>query len=330
MIAMYILIYRTAAKTIRKRIRRMSKLTKNSKNKITTTRTELRVAHMFGLLLFFFILAYLPILWLNLMDLINQGHLISPVMEKISLYSLIVNSIVNPILCLLLKKDYQLIIKRWICCEWVMEKWRDNSIRSQLSEKTAMDNIDAHENSTDSMKKKSISNRHSTVRRLEQKEHSPRFSGGKKEPLTRMKSITFGTERQNSTKNGIHVKSDETEKTNGKQYDGKAKKPGKKSTFRSLSESSDIKPSWAIKHAESVDERDQLVQSEVSEGQLENNNSPKTIRKQQNPVEENATGELPQQAYQFTDNTMESIELLNDKCLFSKTHKTAKNTKDVR
>ena len=126
MIAIYIIIYRTASRTIRLRQKRMKAAEHPKESRVKTTKKELRVAHLFGLLLFFFILAYLPILYINLVGLLGYGEsLIKPFFHHISLYFLITNSVVNPILCLLLKKDYQLIVKRWICCEWLKEKRTD-------------------------------------------------------------------------------------------------------------------------------------------------------------------------------------------------------------
>ena len=156
MVLMYIQIYRTAAKTIRLRQQRMTMNCKDKENRVTTTRKELRVAHLFGLLLFFFILAYLPILYMNFMDLVHLEDLIPPILEDLSLYSLIANSIVNPILCLLLKKDYQLIIKRWICCEWITEKRRDESLRSHNSLKTGLEDMDTSDSCTEINKKKRL------------------------------------------------------------------------------------------------------------------------------------------------------------------------------
>eukprot|EP00112_Aurelia_sp_Birch-Aquarium-sp1_P016742 Seg382.2 transcript_id=Seg382.2/GoldUCD/mRNA.D3Y31 product="Adenosine receptor A2a" protein_id=Seg382.2/GoldUCD/D3Y31 len=156
MVLMYIRIYRTAAKTIRLRQQRMTMNCKDKENRVTTTRKELRVAHLFGLLLFFFILAYLPILYMNFMDLVRLYRLIPPILEDLSLYSLIANSIVNPILCLLLKKDYQLIIKRWICFEWITEKRRGESLRSHTSLKTGVEDMETSDSGTEINRKKRL------------------------------------------------------------------------------------------------------------------------------------------------------------------------------
>ena len=152
MIFMYIRIYRTAAKTIRLRQKRMNAVGTVRENRIKTTRKELRIAHLFGLLLFFFILAYLPILYINLKALLGLGD--TPILRKLSLYCLITNSMVNPILCLLLKKDYQLQIKRWICFEWVTERWSDESPGSQVSCRTGVDDMETTDSGSEGKRKR--------------------------------------------------------------------------------------------------------------------------------------------------------------------------------
>ena len=80
------------------------------------SKKELRVVHLFGLLLFFLVAAYSPILYMNIFIVMLQKP--SYVSEKvicISLYSLILNSVVTPVLCILLKKDYLDAIKDLKC-----------------------------------------------------------------------------------------------------------------------------------------------------------------------------------------------------------------------
>ncbi len=234
MIVMYVLIYRTAAKTIRQRQKRMAKLNKDPENKIKTTRTELRVAHLFGLLLFFFILAYLPILYLNLMDILDQVHLIFPVIEQLSLYSLIVNSVVNPILCLLLKKDYQLIIKRWICLEWIADKRRGGSIHSQASYKTVMENIAGQDSSSDSSRKKRISRAHS-LRRSDHNDNNKSLTQVIRYSLTRRRSTNRGPGRDGGVSKTSLVKTGDIQKNGEDKFDALKIKSGAPSTNHCLS-----------------------------------------------------------------------------------------------
>ncbi len=178
MIIMYYLVYKTAARKIRIRKKKMATTDQEPENRIKTTKTELQIAHLFGLLLFFFILAYLPILYMNLMDLLELEQLIYPIMEKLSLYSLIINSAVNPVLCLLLKKDYQLVIKRWICLECTDEN-RGESLYSQASYKTVVEHPEAKE--SDSLNRRRSTNHGHSFRRLDHRTRShnaqSRYSG---------------------------------------------------------------------------------------------------------------------------------------------------------
>ena len=151
MIFMYIKVYQTAANQIRIRQQRIRSHHNYADSQITTTRRELRVAHLFGLLLFFFILAYLPILYLNFLNMMQFAGAIDDPRDFIPtslyeapLYSLAINSVVNPVLCLLLKKDYQLIIKRWICLEWVFDKRNEESQRSHTYCRTGLSDLDSN------------------------------------------------------------------------------------------------------------------------------------------------------------------------------------------
>lgn len=107
MIVLYIFIASRARKSIKQRkqsLRRMS-------DKPHFGRRELRVTNLFGLLLFFFIIAYFPILYMNLCDMLNRTDLIPGAFETVSFYCHILNSVVNPVLCIVLKKDYQEAMK---------------------------------------------------------------------------------------------------------------------------------------------------------------------------------------------------------------------------
>ena len=165
MISMYIRIYITSARTIRLRQERIESHRFQTENRERTTRKELRVAHLFGLLLLFFILAYLPFLYMNLV------HLLRDVIEDyekylpasggdLIMYPLAINSLVNPILCVLLKKDYQLIIKRWICLEWMLDQRGDECQRSHTS-RTKVSESEFHENGSEARRRSKLLQLHS-------------------------------------------------------------------------------------------------------------------------------------------------------------------------
>ena len=65
---------------------------------------EIRIMHLFGLLLFFFVATYLPIVYINLCVVI--GEHVPLELLIINFYFFMSNGIVNPILCILLKRDY--------------------------------------------------------------------------------------------------------------------------------------------------------------------------------------------------------------------------------
>ena len=76
-------------------------------------KSELRVVYLFGLLLFFLVAAYAPILYMNILILlVGKPERISDRLICVSVHSLILNSLVTPVLCLLLKKDYLDAFKR--------------------------------------------------------------------------------------------------------------------------------------------------------------------------------------------------------------------------
>lgn len=85
-----------------------SKVTKLAKK-------ELCVVHLFGLLLFSLVAAYSPILYMNIFtSILNKPSYVTTNLICVSLYSLIMNSVVTPVLCILLKRDYMHAIKRLI------------------------------------------------------------------------------------------------------------------------------------------------------------------------------------------------------------------------
>ena len=159
MIVMYVRVYRTAAKTISLRQKRLKSSQSHKESKIKSTRKELRVAHLFGLLLFFFILAYLPLLVANLCLTLLELKATRALrfIQQSVIYSLVINSLVNPILCLLLKRDYQMTIRRWICCEWVSDRRRDDSLsqRSHSYCKTGVSDLDSNDVGAESKRRAS-------------------------------------------------------------------------------------------------------------------------------------------------------------------------------
>ena len=108
---------------------------KKRKNEVESKKRQMRVTHLFGLLLFFFVLAYLPILYMNLMDVINKPEWIPSILIDLSLFSLVLNSVVNPILCIYLKKDYQQAVKKMLCRN-ILKRNNDGSPRSFVSKST--------------------------------------------------------------------------------------------------------------------------------------------------------------------------------------------------
>ena len=184
MIYMYIRVYLTAAKSIRLRQKRMSHHYQ-AENRIQTTKKELRVAHLFGLLLLFFILAYTPLLYGNMVYILSLNGVIQDSKQyapaflgDIVIYSLAINSVVNPILCLLLKKDYQLIVKRWICLECMLDKRGDESQRSHNYCKTGVSDLDFNDTGSEA-KRRLFGLARSRILRLNSRsksEHKVRFS----------------------------------------------------------------------------------------------------------------------------------------------------------
>ena len=73
---------------------------------------EMRGTKLFACLLFFFILAYVPVLYTNFCDVIKRHDWVPVELENSSYYCFVFNSVVNPFLCICLKKDYQVVVKR--------------------------------------------------------------------------------------------------------------------------------------------------------------------------------------------------------------------------
>ena len=109
MTTLYLFITKKATQSIRDQaILRLSSCANRERltaNKLS--RKELRVVHLFGLLLCFLVAAYSPILYMNLVVVIlNKPSYVPLKLIDVSLYLLVLNSVVNPILCILMKKDY--------------------------------------------------------------------------------------------------------------------------------------------------------------------------------------------------------------------------------
>ena len=125
-------LYIYASKGAKRTIQSRRTSFQNSRVKVRAqllARKELRVVNLFGLLLFFFVGAYLPILYINFCWLI--GIQFPPVMLPISLYLLIVNSVLNPILCIMLKKDFLYAIKKIILTRYGFADQMSNTSRCE-------------------------------------------------------------------------------------------------------------------------------------------------------------------------------------------------------
>ena len=75
------------------------------------TRKELRVVHLFGLLLFLFVATYLPIIYMNFCDIIKKVELIPRSLEEISFFIILLGSVLNPIMSMYLKRDFHNSLK---------------------------------------------------------------------------------------------------------------------------------------------------------------------------------------------------------------------------
>ena len=111
MSVLYIHVSRSAKRTIQRR-RTSSQNNRFKARAQLLARKELRVIHLFGLLLSFFVGAYFPILYINFCLIIEKPEYIPPEIIPMSLYLLIFNSVLNPIICIMLKKDYLFAIKQ--------------------------------------------------------------------------------------------------------------------------------------------------------------------------------------------------------------------------
>ena len=143
MTVLYSFVTYKARRTIKRK--RHSTMGHGAESKMATlARKELRVIHLFGLLLFFFTATYLPILYMNLCDLIGYPELIPQVVEVAGFYFLFLNSIVNPVLCIYLKRDYFQVITNLIRCKLVEKrKWsfkssgKENTVETSLIKRTS-------------------------------------------------------------------------------------------------------------------------------------------------------------------------------------------------
>ncbi|XP_066922057.1 adenosine receptor A3-like [Clytia hemisphaerica] len=121
MTVLYSFVTYKARRTIKRK--RHSTMGHNAESKMATlARKELRVIHLFGLLLFFFTATYLPILYMNFCDLIGYPEFIPQAVEIAGFYFLFLNSIVNPILCIYLKRDYFQVIVSILQCKAIEQR----------------------------------------------------------------------------------------------------------------------------------------------------------------------------------------------------------------
>ena len=100
------LIYLQIAVIARKTIRDKRKSTIEISRKNDLHRKEARVSHLFGVLLFFFLVAYAPMIYINTCLLVTSRQMCVPWHQLVTVFLLMTNSIVNPICCMLLKRDY--------------------------------------------------------------------------------------------------------------------------------------------------------------------------------------------------------------------------------
>lgn len=138
MTVLYSFVTYKARRTIKRK--RHSTMGHGAETKMATlARKELRVIHLFGLLLFFFTATYLPILYMNLCDLIGYPELIPKAVEIAGFYFLFLNSIVNPVLCIYLKRDYFQVINSIIRCKFVEKrKWSFKSSGKEATVETSL------------------------------------------------------------------------------------------------------------------------------------------------------------------------------------------------
>ena len=81
-------------------------------NNRVRVKCEMRGTKLFACLLFFFVLAYVPVLYTNFCDIIKRYDWVPIELENSSYYCFVFNSVVNPFLCISLKRDYQVVIIR--------------------------------------------------------------------------------------------------------------------------------------------------------------------------------------------------------------------------
>ncbi|XP_057307816.1 trace amine-associated receptor 8b-like isoform X1 [Hydractinia symbiolongicarpus] len=128
MTILYLFVTRKAKRTIR--YKRESIAQRSREKMASLAHKELRVVHLFGLLLFFFVAAYLPILYMNFCDLLGKPEYIPRELEIIGFYFLFFNSVVNPLLCICLKKDYFEVVAQ------IARIKRKSHLRSSLNSST--------------------------------------------------------------------------------------------------------------------------------------------------------------------------------------------------
>lgn len=133
MTILYIFVTIKARKTIR--TKRVSTGRRQSTKVADLAKKELRVIHLFGSLLSLFVATYLPILYMNMCDLLDRIDWIPPILEQLALYFLLFNSIANPVVCICLKKDYYQDINSILRCRSRKQShWDSNATRNSYVE----------------------------------------------------------------------------------------------------------------------------------------------------------------------------------------------------
>ena len=111
MTVLYVLATKGAKEVIHKQGSPSLLRTAYARRASVIAKKELRVVHLFGLLLFFFGAAYLPILYINFCLIIRRPDYVPFQMELLSRYFLVANNALNPILCVMLTRDYFFTVK---------------------------------------------------------------------------------------------------------------------------------------------------------------------------------------------------------------------------
>ena len=117
MVCVYVMIFKFVSNYIKNKTRKISQqdacMNSNMAQRlqIANMKREMKIATLFLSLLSFFIMAYTPILYVNLVYLIKRADLAPTWVMTLGLYLFALNSAANPVLTIFLKIDYQIAIK---------------------------------------------------------------------------------------------------------------------------------------------------------------------------------------------------------------------------